>query len=89
MEVFRITSEICKQVFPVLLDLEHPAFLRGLRKLQDLASRIEAAQNAGGLLGKLRSLALQARVGLTFLGLYMLPTKGNSIPAKARLAPAW
>jgi magnesium-protoporphyrin IX monomethyl ester (oxidative) cyclase len=89
MEVFRITSEICKQVFPLLLDVEHPGFLAGLRKLQALAVRIDAAQKAGGLFGKLRSGALQVRVGLTMLGLYMLPAKGNSIPEKARLAPAW
>ncbi len=88
MQVFRITSEISKQIFPVLVDIENPAFLAGLRRLQSLAVRIEKARS-GGLLGKLRVLGLQAQVVVTFLSLMMLPTKKNELPAETRLSPAW
>ncbi|MBL8330327.1 MAG: magnesium-protoporphyrin IX monomethyl ester (oxidative) cyclase, partial [Rubrivivax sp.] len=32
-KVFRITSEISKQVFPISLDIDHPAFRAGMEKL--------------------------------------------------------
>lgn len=89
MTVFRITAEISKQVFPLLLDIDNPAFLRGLRRLQELAMSLEAARQAGGLRGKLRSAALYAQIGATMLGLYLLPAKRNRLPAKSRLVPAW
>src|SRR5512137_1540489 len=42
--VLAITSEITKQVFPLTLDLDHPAFQAGLERLSALSSRAEAAQ---------------------------------------------
>jgi magnesium-protoporphyrin IX monomethyl ester (oxidative) cyclase len=89
MDVFRLTVEISKQVFPVLLDVDNPAFLRGLRTLRDLAVRIEQAKQDGGILGALRGAALKARTAMTFLGLLFLPTKRNTLPEQARLSPAW
>jgi magnesium-protoporphyrin IX monomethyl ester (oxidative) cyclase len=89
MEVFRITSEISKQVFPVLLDIENPAFLRGLRKLQRLSVAIARARARGGFLNHLVVLGIQARVAATFMGLFFLPTKSNPLPEKTRLSPAW
>ena len=89
MEVFRLTCEISRQVFPVLVDVENPAFLRGLRRLQQLASGIAAARSRGGLVGRARALGLQLRVVATFLALYFLPTKRNTLPEQARLSPAW
>jgi magnesium-protoporphyrin IX monomethyl ester (oxidative) cyclase len=87
--VFRITSEISKQVFPLLLDIDNPAFLEGLRRVQRLAVRIEEARRQGGLWGRLRTLGLQAQTAVAFLGLYLLPPKQNTLPAQARRAAAW
>jgi magnesium-protoporphyrin IX monomethyl ester (oxidative) cyclase len=89
MEVFRITSEISKQIFPVLVDVEHPSFLRGLRRLRELAARIEQARACGGIVGRLRTLMLQLQVAATFLALYFLPPKRNALREQTRLSPAW
>ena len=89
LAVFRITAEISKQVFPVLLDVDNPAFLDGLRRLQDLSMRIDEAQKKGGLWNKVRSLGLKARIVATLARLYFLPAKPNVLPEKPRLAPAW
>ena len=89
MDVFRITQEIAKQVFPVLVDIDNPAFLIGLRKLQRLAVGIAEAKAAGGIRGRLRALSMQAQVAATFVSLYLLPTRANALPEQALLAPSW
>jgi magnesium-protoporphyrin IX monomethyl ester (oxidative) cyclase len=89
MDVFRITSEISKQVFPLLLDIENPAFLNGLRLVQRLAVKIEAARRRGGFWGGVVKLGLQARTAVILLRLYLLPPKPNNLPAHARRAAAW
>ena len=82
MDVFRITQEISTQVFPVLVDIENPKFLAGLRRLQKLSVEIAAA-------GRIRRIGLQAKVAVTFLGLLALPVKKNPLPEATRLAPTW
>ena len=88
-EVFRITSEISRQVFPVTLDLEHPAFRAGLDRLCRLSDGIAEARRRGGLFGQLRRLTLSAAAAATFAKLYLLPAKGNPLPKQIRLQPAW
>jgi magnesium-protoporphyrin IX monomethyl ester (oxidative) cyclase len=89
MGVFRLTVEISKQVFPVLLDVEHPAFLGGLRSLRQLATELDDTRKEKSLLGRLRGLALQVRIAATLVALYFLPTKRNVLPDQTRLSPAW
>jgi magnesium-protoporphyrin IX monomethyl ester (oxidative) cyclase len=89
MEVFQITSEISKQVFPVLLDIDNPSFLAGLRKLQGLSVAIARARAERGFSKHAVVLALQLRVAATFVALFFLPTKRNPLPQKTRLSPAW
>ncbi|WP_395703229.1 magnesium-protoporphyrin IX monomethyl ester (oxidative) cyclase [Aquabacterium sp.] len=87
--VFRITSEISRQVFPFTLDIEHPAFRRGLDRLWQVAEGMAAAKARGGLLGRVRQAGL-ALVGVaTFARLYLLPTRPSVLPAEVRVAPAW
>ena len=87
--VFRLTSEISRQTFPLTLDIDNPAFKRGLERLCRIARSIEEAQARGGLGGKLRRAWLAGTAALAFGGLYILPSKANPLPADIRLAPAW
>jgi magnesium-protoporphyrin IX monomethyl ester (oxidative) cyclase len=89
MQVFRITTAICKQVFPVTLDVDNPAFLGGLERLRRIALRIEAAKSQRGLGGGLKRLFLTAAAGLTFGRLYLLRPQRHELPVEIRMAPAW
>ena len=89
LRVFRITSEISRQVFPLTLDIDHPAFLRGLDRLVRLHQASAAARARGGLLAPLRVAACALAGAATFVRLYLLPTRANTLPEQARVAPAW
>lgn len=82
MDVFRMTVEISKQVFPRLLDVDHPAFLPGLRKMQRLAVGIQTA-------GFFRALFMKVQIAATFVRLFCIPAKRNPLPVQARLQPTW
>jgi magnesium-protoporphyrin IX monomethyl ester (oxidative) cyclase len=88
-KVFRITSEISRQVFPLTLDIDNPKFRAGLDRLCRLNEGMNAARTRGGVLGRLRFAALAAGTAATFARLYVLPVKSNALPAKSRLVPAW
>jgi magnesium-protoporphyrin IX monomethyl ester (oxidative) cyclase len=87
--VFRITSEISRQVFPLTLDIDHPAFRRGLDRLFRIRTSFDAARTRGGLLKPLRMAALAVAGAATFVRLYLLPTRANALPGRVRVAPAW
>jgi magnesium-protoporphyrin IX monomethyl ester (oxidative) cyclase len=88
-EVFRITTEISKQVFPISLDTDAPAFRAGLSRLFDLQTRIDAAKARGGILGKLAQAGLAVMAFGTFTRLYMMPVKRHDLPVQVRVAPSW
>jgi len=88
-QVFRITSEISKQVFPVTLDIDDPRFRAGLERLRKLSVGIERAKKRGGVLGRLKMLGLIGAAGLTMARVYLLPAKKNALPDAARLQPVW
>ena len=88
-EVFRITNEISRQVFPISLDIDSPAFRAGLDRLFTVQTAITAAKAQGGLAGLLKQ-GYWACVGvLTFAKLYLLPVKHHALPEQVRMAPAW
>jgi magnesium-protoporphyrin IX monomethyl ester (oxidative) cyclase len=88
-EVYRITSEISRQVFPVVLDTQNPKFRAGLERVRILAGKIAEASEQGGLTAQIRMRAYQAQVGYALLKLYLLPTIKNEIPRTSRLQPAY
>jgi magnesium-protoporphyrin IX monomethyl ester (oxidative) cyclase len=89
MEVFRITTEISKQVFPISLDTDSPAFRAGLDKLFRIQTAMDAAKARGGVVGKLQQAACAVSGVFTFARLYLQPVKRHDLPAQVRVAPAW
>jgi magnesium-protoporphyrin IX monomethyl ester (oxidative) cyclase len=89
MRVFRITAEISRQVFPILLDLDNPAFLANLERLRRITEATAAAKRQGGIGGRLKRLGLGAAAAATFARLYLMRGRQNELPAQIRMAPAW
>ena len=89
MRVFRITTDICKQVFPVTLDIDNPAFLRGLQKLRETTEAMGRAKAEGGLMGRIKQTALTASAAFSFARLFMMRANKEAPPADVRMAPAW
>ncbi len=88
-DVFRITTEITKQVFPISLDTDNPAFRAGLARLFTIQKNMDAAKKRGGLVGKFKQGLWAAAGAATFVRMYVMPVKRHELPANVRMAPAW
>lgn len=89
MRVFRLTSEISRQCFPLVLDLDNPDLHEGFRRMERLNRKIQAADARGGVVGRLSKAWLSAAVGVNFIRMYLIPAKTNDIPETSRLQPVW
>ena len=89
MQVLRVTNEICRQVFPIELDIEHPAFKQGLDKLCQISQAHALAKARGGLWGRVQALGHAARGMLIFAGLFLRPVRTQALPDKIRCEPVW
>jgi magnesium-protoporphyrin IX monomethyl ester (oxidative) cyclase len=87
--VFRICNDISRQVFPVEIDIDNPAFLAGLERLRIVMEATEAAKQAGGVGGAFRRFGLGLKGLAAFARLFMMPVKQNKLPENIRLHPAW
>ncbi len=88
-KVFEICNQISKQVFPLTLDIDAPAFRAGMDRLFRLQQAIDAGKQRGGVVGRLQQGWGYARAAVTFGRLYLLPVKRHELPAQVRVAPAW
>jgi len=88
-QVFRICSEISKQVFPLTLDIDNPKFRAGLERLRQISDESAAARARGGFGSMVRRAGLKVAGAVAFARLYFLPTQRNALPAQVRLNPAW
>lgn len=87
--VFRVTSEISKQVFPFTVNIDDPRFRAGLERLLAISQANDAAKARGGLVGALRRVGCGLAATATFLRLYLLPVIPHELPQNVRLAPTW
>ncbi|MEM8772453.1 MAG: magnesium-protoporphyrin IX monomethyl ester (oxidative) cyclase [Pseudomonadota bacterium] len=86
--VFRLTTEISRQVFPVELDLDNPDFYKTLDRLRASADALEDLKGKG--IGALFSRAKHGlAIGGAFLRLFMMKPKTNALPESTRLEPVW
>jgi len=88
-QVLTKTSEISRQIFPIVIDHRHPRWQRNLGRLRRALADQEAAQARGGLGGMLGRLWAGARAGAAFAGLYLTPVKRNTPPESSRLEPMY
>lgn len=88
-EVFKVCNQITRQVYPVELDIDSPAFRKQMENIRLAALRIEAGKNAGGIGGFAKRVSGMARAGFAFARLYFHRTRTNELPATIRLQPAW
>lgn len=88
-EVFRITSEISKQVFPITLDTDHPKFRQEMDYLHHVADRFYEAKARGGITGLIQQGWYASLGFLSFARLYFIPVKHHELPKEIRLAPIW
>ena len=88
-KVFRLTSEISRQVFPLVLDIDHPRFHKGLERLRRLNEKAGALGETGGLGARLRRAGYGIAAAFTFVGMYLIPTVENELPDTSRMQPVW
>lgn len=88
-QVFRICNEITRQVFPVTLDIDSPAFRNGMERVRILTDKMAAAKAKGGIFSSVRQAGLAVQVAVILFGLFLHPVKPNQIPHNIRLQPAW
>ncbi|NJR13172.1 MAG: magnesium-protoporphyrin IX monomethyl ester (oxidative) cyclase [Phyllobacteriaceae bacterium] len=89
MKVFRLTSEISRQCFPLTVDLDHPAFMGCLRKLNAINLEMDKVNGVPGIAARLKRGWLAARAAVTFGRLMLIPSISNDMPATSRLQPIW
>jgi magnesium-protoporphyrin IX monomethyl ester (oxidative) cyclase len=88
-KVFDITTEISKQVFPISLDTDAPAFRAGLDRLLHWSRVVDAAKLRGGVIGKLQQAYGALGAAGCFLRLYLRPVRRHALPSEMRVAPSW
>jgi magnesium-protoporphyrin IX monomethyl ester (oxidative) cyclase len=88
-KVFNICTQITRQVFPLELDTDAPKFRALLERMRTLSGRIDATRAESGLGSRVKRLGLSLAAAVTFVQLYLQPTRGSELPASVRLQPAW
>jgi magnesium-protoporphyrin IX monomethyl ester (oxidative) cyclase len=78
--VFDITTEITKQVFPISLDTDAPAFRAGLARLVAARMRYDAGAERGGIVGRLQQAGAALSGAFNFARLFVFPSLIENSP---------
>jgi magnesium-protoporphyrin IX monomethyl ester (oxidative) cyclase len=87
--VLKLTNEICRQVFPVTIDLENPRVWELFDRMLQNTRALAAMADQTGVGAKLRRAGLMLGNGLTFAKLYLTKARHAELPANVRLEPVW
>jgi magnesium-protoporphyrin IX monomethyl ester (oxidative) cyclase len=88
-EVFRKTSTIARQIFPIELDIDSPRWIPNLQRMNRAFIAMDAAKRQCGIGGKLKGWVAGAKAAFTFAALYTIPVKRHDLPANVRLEPSY
>jgi len=88
-QVFKITEEICRQVFPVTLDVDGPGFMEDMDRLWQISEKMSEARRQGGIGGRLRRMGLSLSAATTFAKLFFRQPRKHPLPSEIRLSPVW
>jgi magnesium-protoporphyrin IX monomethyl ester (oxidative) cyclase len=88
-EVFRKTSEISKQVFPMTLDIDHTRWRPNLDRMEAASRQVAAGKARGGIGGTIYRGLGMAKAAYAFVALYTIPAKKNVVPARPHLEPSY
>ncbi|MEL7281469.1 MAG: magnesium-protoporphyrin IX monomethyl ester (oxidative) cyclase [Pseudomonadota bacterium] len=87
--VYEKTSELSKQIFPIVLDIDHRNWQPLLVALQKANADLAAADKMRGPGAMLTRLGARVRAGTAFVRLLMIPAIRNEVPAETRLEPCY
>lgn len=88
-EVFTKTSVLTGQIFPLMLDIEHPRWQKNLERMQAANVQIARAKKAGGIGGFIGKTLGSAKAALAFVSLYSIPSIKHDVPASTVMQPAY
>jgi len=88
-EVFRKTSAITTQVFPITLDIDHPRWKKGLARLQRASLQVADGKRRGGVGGGITRGIGMAKAAAAFVSLYTIPAHRHQVPVSSRMEPAY
>lgn len=88
-EVFRKTSEISKQVFPMTLDIDHQRWRPNLDRMEAASRQIAAAKERGGVLGFASRVAGMAKAAFAFVSIFTIPAHKHTVPDSPQMEPAY
>lgn len=88
-EVYKKTSKLSEQIFPITVDIDHPRWQRNLERLYKANVQIAEATEKGGVGGFFGRLAGSAKAGMAFVSLYTIPAIKHKVPTVTRLVPSY